>query len=71
MNGMYLRAMSLDEFHQLALPYYDGVIQSDVDLKAVSKILQQRVEVLTQIPEMIDFIDALPEYDIEMYIHKK
>ncbi|NBJ65287.1 glutamate--tRNA ligase [bacterium c-19] len=71
MNGMYLRAMSLDEFHQLALPYYDGVIRSDVDLKAVSKILQQRVEVLTQIPEMIDFIDALPEYDIEMYIHKK
>ena len=68
---MYLRAMSLEEFHDLALPYYEGVIQSNVDLKAVSKILQQRVEILTQIPEMIDFIDTLPEYDNAMYIHKK
>lgn len=71
MNGMYLRNKTLDEFHALALPYYNGVITSNVDLKMVSKILQQRVETLTQIPEMIDFIDTLPTYDNEMYIHKK
>lgn len=71
MNGMYLRAMSLDEFHELALPYYKDAIKSDLDLKCVSKILQQRVEVLTQIPEMVDFFDVLPEYDNAMYIHKK
>ena len=71
MNGMYLRAMPLAKFHQLALPYYEATIHRDVDLFAVSKILQQRVEILTQIPEMIDFIDELPEYDNVMYIHKK
>jgi len=37
----------------------------------VSKILQQRVEILTQIPEMVDFIDQLPSYDNTMYLHKK
>lgn len=71
MNGMYLRAMSVEEFHELALPYYQDAIHSDLDLLNVSKILQQRVEVLTQIPEMVDFFDVLPEYDNAMYIHKK
>ena len=26
---------------------------------------------LNEIPEAVDFIDELPEYDIEMYVHKK
>ena len=26
---------------------------------------------LNDIPDNIDFIDELPEYDIKMYIHKK
>lgn len=71
MNGMYLRAMSVEDFHKLALPYYEGAIKSNIDRMAVSKILQQRVEVLTQIPEMVDFFDVLPEYENAMYIHKK
>lgn len=71
MNGMYIRALSVDEFHELALPYLKESIKSDVDLKAVSKILQPRVEYLTQIPESVDFIDTLADYDNAMYIHKK
>lgn len=71
MNGMYLRAMSEEEFYEHALPYLKESIQRDVDLKAVSKILQPRTEYLTQIPESVDFIDVLPEYDNSMYIHKK
>ena len=38
---------------------------------AVAKILQPRTDVLTSIPESIDFIDELPVYDNAMYIHKK
>lgn len=71
MNGMYLRAMSVEAFHELAKPYYVGTINSDIDLLNVSKILQQRVEVLGQIPEMVDFFDTLCDYDNAMYIHKK
>ncbi|MEG0897290.1 MAG: glutamate--tRNA ligase, partial [Ruthenibacterium sp.] len=32
---------------------------------------QQRCEVLSDIPEQIDFIDAMPEYDLAMYVSKK
>lgn len=71
-NGEYIRKLSLDEFHELAKPYYDNAIKNkDIDLKLVSKLLQVRTEVLGQIPANVDFIDSLPEYDREMYVHKK
>ena len=71
MNGMYLRAMALAKFHALCVPYYNDAIKRECDLLEVSKILQQRLTVLAEIPEMVDFIDSYPEYDVEMFYHKK
>lgn len=71
MNGMYLRAMDLQEFHTLVEPYLKDAITRDVDLLAVSKILQPRTDILSQIPEHVDFINDLPTYDNALYIHKK
>lgn len=72
MNGVYIRALDLNSFNDLAMPYYKQVIHSDIDFLFLSKMLHERVEVLGAIPEMIDFIDALPEnYDLELYTHKK
>ena len=42
-----------------------------MDIMAVARILQPRCDILTSIPESLDFIDELPEYDNAMYIHKK
>ncbi|HEY5586207.1 MAG TPA: glutamate--tRNA ligase [Ruminiclostridium sp.] len=72
MNGEYIRKMPIEEFHKLALPYYEKSISNkNIDTLKISKLLHIRTEVLTSIPETIDFINQLPEYDIEMYIHKK
>lgn len=71
MNGMYLRAMTLDDFHALCLPYYIEAIVRDCDLKEVSKILQQRLSILSEIPEMVNFIDNLADYDVSMFYHPK
>lgn len=71
MNGKYLRNKSLEEFAQLAMPYIDESVKSDVDKMAIARILQQRTDILSTISESIDFIDALPEYDIDLYVHKK
>lgn len=71
MNGMYLRAMSLEEFHALCLPYYKEAIVRECDLFEVSKILQQRISILSEIPEMVDFIDTLADYDVTMFYHPK
>lgn len=72
MNGEYVRKLSLTEFHELALPYYKKVIQKDtIDLNKISELLHTRVEIFNEIPDMVDFFDELPDYDIEMYTHKK
>ena len=72
LNGEYLRELPFEKFHEDALPFYEGVIKNpDIDLKKVSALLQQRCEKLSDIPDQVDFFDALPEYDNELYTHKK
>ncbi len=72
LNGEYIRELSPEKFHEMALPYYDGVITNpNIDLKEVSALLQPRCEKLSDIPEQVDFLDNLPEYDNELYTHKK
>ena len=71
-NGEYIRKLSLEEFNNLAKPYYEKAIANkNIDFMKISKLLQVRTEVLKTIPETVDFIDALPDYDKELYVHKK
>jgi len=72
MNGEYIRKMSLEDFHNLAMPYYKRVItRDDLNFRKLSEVLQKRTEVLNTIPETVTFLEQLPEYDISLYIHKK
>lgn len=71
-NGEYIRAMSLDEFTQIAMPYYKSVFpDTDLNWQVLSMILQPRVTQLTQIPNMIGFFKELPDYSSEFFINKK
>ncbi len=71
MNGEYIKKLPLEDFHKLALPYYKQVITKDLDLSKISPLLHTRVEVLNEIPDMVDFFEALPEHSAELYVHKK
>ncbi len=71
-NGEYIRKMSPEEFTSYAMPYYkEAVTSCELPWDKLCGILQQRVTRFTQIPEMIDFFDKLPEYDAEMFVNKK
>ena len=71
-NSEYIRAMSPEEFAKVAEPYIRQAVKNEVyDAAAIAALLQQRTEVLTDIPEKLDFFDALPEYDTELFVHKK
>ena len=70
-NGVYIRNMSLEDFHKKALPYYEKAIKRALDLVTLSKVLQPRVNVLSEIIDLVDFFDEMPDYDLEMYCHKK
>ncbi len=71
MNGEYLHAMDPDRFYEMALPTLKEAVRSDVDLRRVAAMVQSRIELFSDIPEMVDFIDEVPEYDISLYTHKK
>ncbi len=71
-NAAHIKKLSPEKFLELALPYIkQAVKREDVDLNLLAAMIQSRTELFTDIPEMIDFIDALPEYDTAMYCHKK
>ena len=71
MNGEYMKAMDDDKFYEMALPYLKQVITKDLDLRKIAGMVKTRIEVLPDIADLIDFFEAVPEYDIAMYTHKK
>ncbi len=72
LNAEYIRALSGEEFQAYAAPYYEQAGVGHMDKAVLGAILQQRVEVLAQIPDMVDFLARLDEsYDIELFTNKK
>ncbi|WIV10401.1 glutamate--tRNA ligase [Proteiniborus sp. MB09-C3] len=71
MNGEYIKKLSLDEFHQMAIPYYKNVITKEINLVKISELLQSRINVLSEITEVVGFFENLPEYTNSLYINKK
>ena len=71
-NSEYIRAMSAEDFAKVAEPYIRRSVKNEsYDAAAIAALLQQRTEVLTDIPEKVDFFDELPEYGTELFVHKK
>ena len=71
MNGEYLKAMDFDRFYEMAEPYLKEALTHDLDLKKIAAMVKTRIEIFPDIREMVDFFEELPEYDVQMYAHKK
>ncbi|MDE6747842.1 MAG: glutamate--tRNA ligase [Lachnospiraceae bacterium] len=71
MNGEYIKAMDFDKFYEKAEPYLKSVLTKELDLKKIANMVKTRIEVFPDITEHVDFFQELPEYDVEMYTHKK
>ena len=71
MNGCYIRELSAEKFHELALPYYEKYLTRKLDLRLLSSVLQPRVETLNDIVVQTDFLEKMPDYDLALYTNKK
>ena len=72
MNAEYMKKLSPDEFYEKAEPWLQKAISNPaIDLKAVAALVQPRCEILSDLPERVDFLDKLPDYDTALYVHKK
>jgi glutamyl-tRNA synthetase len=71
-NALYLRAMTPEAFAKVAEPYIRQAVPDETrSAAAIAGLLQARCERLTDIPEKIDFFQALPDYDPELFTNKK
>jgi glutamyl-tRNA synthetase len=69
-NGEHIRALPLAAFHGMAEAYYPEEV-AQYNTWKISELMQVRTEKLTDIPQMVAFFVAVPEYDVSMYHHEK
>lgn len=71
-NAEYIRMQTLEEFKDLAMPYFKEIFADDnIDFLKLASMIQKRVIKLSQIPDMIRFFKELPEYENDLFINKK
>ena len=71
-NGEYIRALTTEKFTEYAEPYIrEKVKREDIDISKIAALLQPRTEVLSEIPDQVDFFDEMPDYDLSLYENKK
>ena len=72
MNAEYMRKLTFEEYLSLAKPWFDRVLSEDrFDYRRLAELLQNRTEVLENIPGMIGFLKEMPAFEPELYTHKK
>lgn len=77
LNHHYLMHKSLDEYRAIAEPYIASVIASSEApkqsnlLNSALRLVQDRAQTLSEIPELISFFFKLPDYEAELLVFKK
>ncbi|MDR1129461.1 MAG: glutamate--tRNA ligase [Prevotellaceae bacterium] len=69
LNSQYVKELPAQEFHLSALKYYSG-IPADIDVVLLSRLLQSRVSIVSDIPDMLGFINDFENYDTSLFDHK-
>jgi glutamyl-tRNA synthetase len=69
LNSLYVKEMSQEAFHAAAKPCYK-TIDTPVDEVLLSRLLQTRIGVLSDIPGMTAFIDAFEGYNLSLFDSK-
>ena len=71
-NAAYLRNLSPEDFAKEAQPWIRQSVKNEAyDAGAIAALLQARCEKLSDIPEKVDFFDALPDYGADLFTNKK
>ncbi len=70
-NAEHIRRMPFEQFYTMAKQAMSGTVKDECDMELLCRLLQQRTELLTDIPEQVDFIDELPQYSTDLFVSKK
>lgn len=71
-NWEYIRKMDFEKYLTMVTPWFDKVLAGKgIDYRRLAQLMQERTEVFNRVPDMVKFLGELPEYDIDLYTHKK
>ena len=71
-NAEYIRKLPPEKYLEMAAPWFDKALAGKgIDYRRLAELMQERTEVFNQIPAMVAFLGELPDYDTELYTHKK
>ena len=72
LNGEYIKLLSFEDFMEKANPFFEqSCIKDRYDYAKFGKLLQSRIEIFSEIPEKVAFIDDFKVIEKEQYFHKK
>lgn len=72
LNGEYIKELPFDKFMELALPFFEkSKIKGKYSYEKFGKLIQSRIEILSEIPEKVDFICEFTPAEKELYFNKK
>ena len=72
LSGEYIKAMTDEEFVEKADKFLrESKVYGKYDLLKIASLLKTRIEIFSEIPEKINFLEEFEKYDLELYYHKK
>lgn len=71
MNSEYIKAMDFERYYKRAFPFLRETIRRNLDLRRIAEMVKSRIEIFPDIPQQVDFFEALPEYSTELYENRK
>jgi len=72
MNAEYIHQMDEPRFTEAAMPYYKQALEPNMaQCGVLYRMLKPRTEVFAEIPKKIAFLKALPDYETDLFEHKK
>ena len=72
LNGEYIKELDFDKFMELATPFFDkSQVKGLYDYRKLGALIQSRIEILSEIPEKVDFLASFTPACKDMYFNKK
>ncbi|MBE7087160.1 MAG: glutamate--tRNA ligase [Clostridiales bacterium] len=72
LSGEYIKAMTNEEFVEKADVFLrQSKIYGKYDLNKIAELLKPRIEIFSEIPDKINFLEEFGEFSPELYYHKK
>ncbi len=71
-NSEYIKKMPFEDYLTMVTPWFDKALAGkQMDYRRLAELMHTRTEVFDRVPDMVRFLAELPEYEVDIYTHKK